>query len=88
MGALDMSSSVFEWVHTIYRPYPYDRSDGREFDIQENPTSERILRSGSWYHNVADYHLDDNITTSARYRSAPGNVHWSYGFRCVRAYDR
>jgi len=82
-GALDMSSSLLEWVHSIYRPYPYDPTDGRETSIQEDDTSERILRSGSWYHNVGVWFLEDNITTSARFRSNPYLAHWSYGFRCV-----
>ena len=86
VGAYDMSSSLFEWVNSIYRPYPYDASDGREAHIEEDSSSERVLRSGSWYHNVADALLEDNITTSARYRNLPGNVHWSYSFRCVRAF--
>ena len=29
-GALDMPGNGWEWVSSAYRPYPYDRPDGRE----------------------------------------------------------
>ena len=86
VGVMDMSSNLFEWTSSIYQAYPYDPKDGREVDIDQDNSSQRVLRSGSWYHTVGG-HIKDNITTSARYRNYPDKAHWSYGFRCARSLD-
>ncbi len=83
VGALDMSSSVFEWTSSLYMPYPYDPTDGREVDVEVDSTSQRVMKSGSWYHFIFS-HYDDNVTTTARFRNYPNLTVWSYGFRCVR----
>jgi iron(II)-dependent oxidoreductase len=80
VGALDMSSSHFEWVSSIYKPYPYDPHDGREANIDLDSTSERVLRSGSWYH--ADI-VPDTFTTTVRFSARPQSGGAVYGFRCV-----
>ncbi len=46
-GVLDMSGSVWEWCHSLYKPYPYDPDDGRE-DPRANGS--RVLRGGSCLH--------------------------------------
>jgi formylglycine-generating enzyme required for sulfatase activity len=84
VGALDMSSSLFERVNSVYAPYPYDAADGREAGLESDGTSERVLRGGSWYHPVGMY---DDITTTARFRASPHVAAWSYGFRCARPFD-
>ena len=44
-GALDMAGNVWEWISSLYQPYPYDANDDRE-----NLTSldARLLRGGAW----------------------------------------
>jgi formylglycine-generating enzyme required for sulfatase activity len=44
-GAEEMAGNVWEWVHSLFKPYPYNASDGREV---ENSTANRVLRGGSW----------------------------------------
>jgi formylglycine-generating enzyme required for sulfatase activity len=84
VGALDMSSSLFEWVNSIYAAYPYDAADGREVDLDVDGSSERVMRGGSWYHPDGMY---DELSATARFRGSPGTAAWSYGFRCARSLD-
>jgi formylglycine-generating enzyme required for sulfatase activity len=44
-GLHELAGNVFEWTSTLYRRYPYQSSDGREY-----PDSQgwRIIRGGSW----------------------------------------
>jgi formylglycine-generating enzyme required for sulfatase activity len=84
VGALDMSSSLLEWVHSLYTAYPYDTTDGREAGLDVDSTSERVMRGGSWYH-PQDMH--DDVTATARFRALPGVAAFAYGFRCARSLD-
>jgi formylglycine-generating enzyme required for sulfatase activity len=84
VGALDMSSSLFEWVNSIYAAYPYDGSDGREASLDADNVSERVLRGGAWYHPDG---MSDDLTTTARYRASPDVAAWPYGFRCAQPLD-
>ena len=78
VGALDMSGNVLEWVSSIYQPYPYDESDGRE--NRQNTSSPRVLRGGSF--------IDTIGFLRARIRSEgyPPDANDRFGFRCARDY--
>ena len=75
VGALDMSGNVFEWVNSIYKPYPYNANDGREDD--SDTTSPRVYRSG-----IRSY-LDYGVTASIRFHMDPTERDWFLGFRCA-----
>jgi formylglycine-generating enzyme required for sulfatase activity len=48
-GAQEMAGNVLEWTSSVYKPYPYSASDGRE---QAESTENRVLRGGSWFINA------------------------------------
>jgi formylglycine-generating enzyme required for sulfatase activity len=76
VGAHDMSGNVFEWVSTIYRPYPYDPTDGRE--NPDDTTSPRVYRSG-W-----GSYIDFGVSAPIRFYGEPDSRNWFLGFRCAR----
>lgn len=81
-GAYDMAGNVWEWVSSLYQPYPYSAAHGRE-DV--NNSGSRVLRGGSWY----DY--DSNVRSVYRRRSVPsdkpmGVNYGDIGFRCVLSF--
>jgi len=73
-GALDMAGNVFEWVSSLYEPYPYYSNDGRE-----NLTSPgfRVLRGGAW--DLPYYYA----STARRTRYNPTTSQPNLGFRCA-----
>jgi formylglycine-generating enzyme required for sulfatase activity len=44
-GCADMSGNVWEWTHSLFKPYPYKADDGRE---DEKASGARVLRGGSF----------------------------------------
>lgn len=44
-GAEDMAGNVWELTGSLYKPYPYDASDGRE---DQESSESRAIRGGSW----------------------------------------
>jgi formylglycine-generating enzyme required for sulfatase activity len=73
-GCSDMAGNIWEWVNSLYRPYPYSAVDGRE---RANSDERRVLR-GSW--DIHDYSVRCADRDS-------GDPHVSYdivGFRCAR----
>lgn len=74
-GMHDMAGNVFEWVSSLYQPYPYDASDGRE-----DPTrgGSRVIRGGAWSEGPDDQRVF--------YRSwvGPDLSETAIGFRCAK----
>ena len=70
-GCADMVGNVWEWTHSIFKPYPYRVDDGRE---DENTIAPRVLRGGSY--------SDRNVRCASRYDGL--NVLYANGgFRVV-----
>jgi formylglycine-generating enzyme required for sulfatase activity len=71
-GAEEIAGNVWEWTHSLFKPYPYTQNDGREI---ENSTEDRVLRGGSWY--------DLRLLARAAYRGTdmPDGLGGSEGFR-------
>jgi formylglycine-generating enzyme required for sulfatase activity len=80
VGALDLSSSLFEWVSSLYQPYPYDAVDGREVSLDVDDSSDRVLRGSAWYHPDG---MHDNVSATARFNAPPRYAAWYFGFRCA-----
>jgi len=78
-GVEDLAGNLAEWTSTLYRPYPYDATDGRE-----NPTAsgERVTRGGDYIYNTGA----EELTTFFRegFSRAPKRGHRHIGFRCAR----
>ncbi|MDH3315491.1 MAG: formylglycine-generating enzyme family protein [Gammaproteobacteria bacterium] len=79
-GVLDLSGSLAEWTASLYKPYPYDATDGREDLLAPG---ERVTRGG-------DYVFDtDSDQLTGYFRSgfsrAPQSGHRHIGFRCARS---
>jgi len=77
-GVYDMAGNVSEWVSSLYQPYPYDATDGREDLNSSNLSDLRVLRGGSWW-----YYDNLNIRSADRggnYQTIASN---SLGFRCA-----
>ena len=70
----DMAGNVMEWTSSLYKPYPYNTSDGRE-DLAINGA--RVLRGGSWSDS------DLNLRTTFRTKLLAANQGDLIGFRCV-----
>jgi len=46
-GIVDMTGNVWDWTSSLYKPYPYDATDGREAPSGDE-SSARVVRGGSW----------------------------------------
>jgi formylglycine-generating enzyme required for sulfatase activity len=75
-GVLDMAGNVWEWCHSLYRPYPYNAADGRE-DAEAGDL--RVLRGGAFLSDAWD------VRCAGRSWGDPGNWLGFYGFRIVLA---
>lgn len=75
-GVLDMAGNVWEWVSSIYKPYPYDPRDGRE---DASSGAERVLRGGSIYSGDPRF-----LRCATRSSSYPTRRRDHIGFRVAR----
>jgi formylglycine-generating enzyme required for sulfatase activity len=68
----DMVGNVWEWCHSLDKPYPYKVDDGRENEAGDGA---RVLRGGSW--------TGDQVSARCAFRNAksPTNRYNLYGFR-------
>ncbi len=73
-GIYDLSGNVSEWVSSLYKPYPYNATDGRE-DL--NAIGARVLRGGAWSDK------DTDLLSSSRSKLLPSNQSDHFGFRCA-----
>ncbi len=79
VGANDLSGNVWEWVNSIYKPYPYNATDGRE--NRGNPDSWRVSRGGGWGDPIAS-----NLRAADRFPyDNPFLGNSGTGFRCARS---
>jgi len=75
--AHNMAGNVAEWVSSLYSPYPYNASDGREDPAS---TAHRVVRGGSWAsppNELLTYH---RLSLDPSAISIHGN---DLGFRCA-----
>jgi formylglycine-generating enzyme required for sulfatase activity len=79
VGAVDMAGNVWEWTSSLYAPYPYDASDGREVDGTVDADSPRVRRGGSFFRPGEVY-----FRLANRYQPPPDRYHNDGGFRCAR----
>jgi formylglycine-generating enzyme required for sulfatase activity len=79
VGALDLSGNVAEWVSTLYKPYPYDKDDGRESNSDTGDN--RVMRGGGW----SSYEVPPTLF-SASARVGGFGTPSSIGFRCAKSY--
>jgi len=92
VGAFDMSGNVYEWVNSIYRPYPFDPNDGREVDGSSDAESERVMRGCGSYHpaygtTFALSFTIDPLRSNERFCLPPHLTAKFVGIRCARDYE-
>ena len=73
-GAYDMTGNVWEWTSSLYQPYPYEATDGREDPISLDL---RVLRGGSWRNLASD------VRSANRFKFDHSNTFPYVGFRCA-----
>ncbi|NIR32426.1 MAG: formylglycine-generating enzyme family protein [Gammaproteobacteria bacterium] len=76
----DLAGNVAEWTSSLYRPYPYDATDGRE---DPNARGERVTRGGDHVFDSAP----DQLTGFFRggFSRAADRGHRHIGFRCAKS---
>jgi formylglycine-generating enzyme required for sulfatase activity len=80
-GVCEMSGNVWEWTHSIYKPYPYRADDGREDPEAEGP---RVLRGGS-FGSGRDF---ARVSSRFAYQPDEHSFYGDNGFRIVMISSR
>lgn len=75
-GVYDMLGNVWEWVSSLYLPYPYDVNDGRE-DLSASGL--RVAHGDSFIN------FDVYIRTTDRINMDPLSTDSDFGIRCARS---
>jgi len=75
-GIFDLAGNVAEWVSSLYKPYPYRASDGRE---DPKAQGRRVVRDGSWSTGAAA------LSSTSRTAFAPTYSSFCVGFRCAKS---
>jgi len=76
VGAYDLAGNAWEWVSSLYRPYPYNANDGRE--NLNDTTNRRVYRGG-----IGSY-IDYGTSAAKRFWLLPSGRDWFIGFRCAK----
>jgi formylglycine-generating enzyme required for sulfatase activity len=77
-GAHDLAGNVWEWTSSLYRPYPYAASDGRE---DPAAAGTRVLRGGCCCNDVSE------ARTASRNGNAPAEPDFAMGMRLALTED-
>lgn len=80
-GLHELAGQVWEWTGSVYRPYPYDPTDGRE-DTSEPSNKRFVNRGGGWLNQPLNLRASNRFNNSPDYR---GN---NLGFRPARHLPR
>ncbi len=76
-GLQDMAGNAWEWTGSIFKPYPYDPTDGRE--NTNNPAGRTlVLLGGGWYYQSI------YLRASNRGNNSPDIRNLALGFRPAR----
>ncbi|MBN8658291.1 MAG: SUMF1/EgtB/PvdO family nonheme iron enzyme [Anaerolineae bacterium] len=76
-GCADMSGNVWEWCHSLYKPYPYKVDDGREM---EKDSESHVQRGGSFRDRDIDVSCESRSGSDINFFD-----HFYIGFRVVIA---
>ena len=80
-GILDMAGNQWEWVSSVYQPYPYKADDGRE-SLNTGPI--RSTRGGGHDSNAGEISASHRGQFLSR---NPKAGHHNIGFRCASNYQ-
>ncbi len=78
-GVFDLSGNETEWTSSLFKPYPYDATDGRE---DPYATGERVTRGGDHVFDVASGQLTGYFRDG--FSRNPRRGHRHIGFRCAK----